>query len=72
MQYMISLEYIILLIAFEIQSFKTCFLGCVYTNNAESQLTPNFVNLFTILIMYFDGISYTNSTCKLGCLSCFS
>lgn len=46
MKYMISLEYIILLIAFEIQSFKTCFLGYVYTNKAESQLIPNFVNLF--------------------------
>lgn len=49
---MISLEYIPLLNAFETQSFKSCFLGYIYTNKAESQPVPKFVILF--LITYFD------------------
>lgn len=49
---MISLEYITLLTAFEIQVFKTCFLGCVYTNRAESQLDQ-------ILSIYFHFLLHT-------------
>lgn len=65
---MISLEYITLLIAFESQSFKSCFLGNVYTNKAESQPNPNFVNLF--LITYFNCLLFltiTQYVTKLGC-----
>lgn len=60
--------------SFEIQSFKTCFLGCVYTSKAESQPDSNFVSLFPILIIYFDCPLFlvTLQMIKLGPLPLFA